>query len=266
MLASERKNTRKKTSKANARMEIIFSGPLLFVPAVEKGLITGVEVFAPKNDHPMGSVFLPGTWFSLPELEDPECERWPERSGFSLLDPHSYSIELTQIPANNTPPLRVSQIPSTNHKVKPGRRLSSAWSLAFAVRGKLSKWSSHRLNKVMPGMFVGADAPQSEFTAALHKLTYESVTGAEFYGAGTNQRAYLRDHAAEGGSLIVLGEVPYQPTLAHERKAIDAIANLAGLDLCLADTTTHTVKAQLMLHTIDCGHSIILVPDGQPTP
>jgi hypothetical protein len=215
----------------------------------------------------MASVFLPSVWFSAAELEGPDCERWPEPSGFSLLDPHSYSIEMDQDPNRNTQPIKVGQIPATNHKVLPGRRISDAWSLVFAVRGLLTGWSSHRLTKVQPGMFVGADAPQSEFTAALHKLTYESVVGADFYGAGTNQRAFLREHAPEGGSLIILGEVPYRPTLAHERKAIDAIAALAGLDLYLADTTVHTLKAQLMMHSGgDCGHSIIVCPDGRSVP
>src|ERR1700676_49601 len=92
------------TSKAG-QLDIVFGGPLLFVPTVVDGLITGVEVFSPSNGHPVGAVFVPGVLFSDAELNDPKCERWPEPENFSLLDPHSYSIDLAQQTKKSRRPL-----------------------------------------------------------------------------------------------------------------------------------------------------------------
>src|SRR5258707_4322826 len=89
---------KKKSAKASTagRLDILFSGPLLFVPTVIDGNITSVEVYSPRNGHPVGAVFLPGVFFSDKELNQPGSEKWPEGSSFSLLDRHSYSINITQ--------------------------------------------------------------------------------------------------------------------------------------------------------------------------
>jgi hypothetical protein len=242
-----------------AQLDIIFAGPLLFVPAVAEGNITGVEVFGPRNGHPIGAVFLPGVLFSDEELDDPKGERWPEPSSFSLLDPHSYSIDLTQQGKKSQRKFAAAAIPDTNHKVKPGRRLSADWDVAIAVKGQLSGWSSHRLAKVDEGLFHGADVPTTDVTAALHRLTYEGVTGAEFYGISREPREYLRANIAKGGTLIVIGEIPYQPSLLHEREAINSIAKLAGLELHLAETAPTPYKTRLMTHIVGCGHSVVVV-------
>lgn len=229
------------------------------VPEITGQVITNLEVFFPRNGHPAGAVFLPETWFSAEELDDPGCEQWPEPESFSMLDPHGYSIDLTQ--TGRGKPMHYGEIPATNHKIRPGRRLSDAWEIAIAVRGRLSSWSSHRLSRVTGDLYVGADVPGSGTIAAMHKLTYESVTGAEFYGAEENPRSYLRENAGRGGSLVILGEVSYQSTLLHERRAIEALAQLAGLDLHLADTTPQPHRIRLMDHVINCGHSIVVTPE-----
>jgi hypothetical protein len=245
-----------------AQLDILFAGPLLFVPTVSAGKVSGVEVFAPVNGHPIGAVFVPGVWFSDAELADPECERWPAPSSFSLLDPHSYSIDLTQKTGKKDRPFPVTGIPESNHKVRPGRRISSDWEIAITVRGQLSGWSSHRLLPVKDGFFLGADAPTAPATASLHKLTYAGVTHAEFCGASKEAREYLRTNISKGGSLIVIGEIPYQPSLLHERRAIDAIAKLAGLDLHLAETAPAPYRTRLMDHVMSpCGHSIIVAEE-----
>jgi hypothetical protein len=254
---------KKKASKPKAaQLDILFAGPLLFVPAVSDGKIEGVEIFAPMNGHPVGAVFVPGVWFSDAELKDPECERWPAPTSFSLLDPHSYSIDLTQKGGKKPRPFRVADIPANNHKVRPGRRISSDWEIAITVRGQLSDWSSHRQLPVKEGYFHGADVPTSAATSSLHKLTYADVTAAEFCGASKEAREYLRSNISKGGSLIVIGEIPYQPSLLHERRAIDAIAKLAGLDLHLAETAPSPHRTRLMDHIPpNCGHSAIVAEE-----
>jgi hypothetical protein len=240
-------------------LDIVFGGPLLFVPNVEDGNVTGVEVYAPRNGHPMGAVFLPGVWFTDAELNDPECERWPESTSFSLLDPHSYAIELTQQGKKAQRAFPVAAIPETNHKVKPGRRLSGDWEVAISINGQLSGWSSHRLADVKEGIYGGSDAPISKSVAAMHRLTYTTVAGAEFHGAAKEHKEYVRANVLKGGSLIISGETPYQSSLLHERQAVSALAKLAGLDLHLLATAPSTRKTHVMSHTGEfCGLSVVL--------
>ena len=254
------KKNKSESTSTSGQLDILFVGPLLFVPAVAGGNITGVEVFSPCNGHHIGAVFLPGVLFSDPELDDPKCERWPEPETFSLLDPHSYLIDVTQQTKKPQRPFPVASIPENNHKVRPGRRLSSDWDVSIAVNGQLSRWSSHRLSKVTEGLFHGADTPTTEATASLHRLSYAGVTAVDLFGAPSEPRAYLRTNIAKGGTLIVGGEIPYQATLLHERRAIDAIAKLAGLELHLAETAPSPYATRLMNHTgMPCGHSVILV-------
>jgi hypothetical protein len=257
--AKEKLASSKLTSKAR-QLDILFSGPLLFVPAVDRGAVTGVEVFSPLNGHPIGAVFVPGVWFSDAELSDPECERWPPPSSFTLLDPHSYAIEVTQRAGKKIRSFPAADIPESNHKVGSGRRISGDWEIAIAVRGQLSGWSSHRVLPVTDGFFHGADVPSAAATASLQKLTYARVTAADLCGASQQSREYLRTNISKGGSLIVIGEIPYQPSLLHERMAIDSLAKLAGLDLHLAKTAPFPSRTRLMDHIPpNCGHSIVVV-------
>jgi hypothetical protein len=244
-----------------AQLDIVFGGPLLFVPAISNGNVTGLDVYAPSNGHPIGAVFVPGVWFSDAELDDPRCERWPEPESFSLLDPHSYSIDLTQqLPAKaGSRTFPVAAIPDTNHKVRPGRKLGSNWDVAASVNGKLSAWSSHRLHHFKDGEYRGSDAPTTSTAALLHRLTYTGVVGAEFWGAPTEAKEYLSANISKGGTLIVEGEVPYRASQMHERHATDALAKLAGLDLHLAMQELRPHPTHLMNHTGTlCIHSVIV--------
>ena len=244
-------------SSTAARLDILFSGPLLLVPEVANGNIASVEVFSPCNGHPVGALFVPEVWFTDAELNAPESPRWPIAESFTLLDPHSYHIELTQEEAGATP-FPVLGIPDGNFRIKPGRRLTHDWEVSVKVSGHLSGWTSHRIFSVDADLYIGADAPATPTATSLHRLTYNAVTGAEFCGASKNPRDYLRANAAKGGTLIVVGEVPYQSTLLHERRAIDALAKLAGLDLHLVSTDPAAHKTRLMMHTMDCGMSGVM--------
>jgi hypothetical protein len=243
------------------QVDIIFGGPLLFVPEVKNGNVTSVEVFSPRNGHPMGAVFLPEIWFSDADLNDPSCEHWPDAESLSLLDAHSYAIELTQTSKKKRNPFRVASIPDTNHKVKPGRRLSAEWDVAIAIIGQLSGWTSHRLTEVTEGLFHGSDAPTSKTVAGMHKLTYDGVTAATFFGAAKAHGEYLSANIAGGGTLVIMGEIPYHPSLHHERTAISALAKLAGLDFHLATTAPAQSRTRLMHHLVDCLNSIVLAEE-----
>lgn len=256
-----KKNAKGKTTDKGVQLDIVFDGPLLFVPTVSDGNVTGLEVYSPCNGHPIGAVFVPGVWYSDEELSGGRSERWPEPESFSLLDPHSYSIDLTQqYPKKGNPAgFPAKSIPEANHKVRPGRRLSGDWNVAIAVRGEVSAWTSPCVIPVPEGMFSGSDAPTAGTIALTHKLTYSGVTAAEFCGAPTEAKEYLAANCTTGGTLIILGELPYHPTLLHERQAIDAIAKLAGLDLRLMLTAPTPGPSRVMSHIKPCATSIVLV-------
>ena len=204
---------------------------------------------------------MPGIWFTDAELQNPNCKRWPEPESFSLLDPHSYSLELTQESSakGGSAPFPVASIPDTNHKVRPGRRLSNEWNVSMAVQGRLEGWTTPCLADVTDGLFYGSDAPAAGSKVGLtHRLTYKGVTRAEFCGAPKEARDYLKANISKGGTLIVLGELPYHSTLAHERKAIDALAKLAGLDLHLLATAPAPKLTRVMGHVNPCYNSIVL--------
>jgi hypothetical protein len=246
-----------KSRPAVAQLDIVFGGPLLFVPNVSDSKVTSIEVFSPNNGHPVGAVFLPGILFTDAELNDPEGERWPRPDSFSLLDPHSYAIDLIQPSGKKARSFDLAAIPETNHKVKPGRRLGNNWEIVIAVNGQLSGWASHHVVEVQEGYYHGSDAPAGT-VAGLHRLTYNGVTEADFRGLPKEPREYLRANIATGGTLIITGEIPYHASLLHERQAIDALAKLAGLNLHLTATVSAPPPARLMTHVNMCLHSIIL--------
>ncbi len=254
------KSTTKKEKKAKTgsagKLDVIFSGPLLFVPEVQDANITSVEVFFPRNGHPVGAIFLPGVFFTDAELDHPDNEKWPQSLGFSLLDPHSYLLDLTQTGKHS--PVPISSISEANHKVKSGRKISADWDISIRIRGQISKWLTHRLFDVAPGMFHGSDAPKGATVAGIQRLTYESVTDADFGGVAPEPHDYLKSNIAQGGTLIVEGETPFQPSLLHERQAIDALAKLAGLNLNHTGAAPVGGKTRLMSHILPCSHSIIL--------
>ena len=253
-------NSKSETKSKGAQIDVIFAGPLLFVPTAEEDTVSGIEVYSPDNGHPIGALFLPEVWFSDTELDDPKCERWPEPESFSLLDPHSYTIEIAQS-GTRIGKFAVGSIPAANHKIKAGRKLSHHWQVAIAVTGRLSNWTSHRLINVTPGMFAGSDRPlEGSSVSSLQRLSYQGAAGVEFCGLSPEPAEYLRTNGTKGGTLIVIGEIPYQSSLKHERQAIDAIAQLAGLDWHLIATAPTTGAGRLMNHIAYCLSSAVLLP------
>lgn len=242
---------------ASFQIDIVFSGPLLFVPELQDGNVIGLEVYSPCNEHPVGATFLPGTFFTAEELDDPESENWPEPRNFSLLDSHSYLLRLTQNKRQVSFP--VASIPESNHKVRAGRRLSGDWHVALRVIGQLSSWSTHRLHPVSEGMYYGSDRPTGPTVATLQRLSYADVTGMETHGLGSEQTEYLRTNLQSGGTLIIEGEAPYQSTLLHERNAIDALAKLAGLNLHLMISAPIAGRTRLQGKVYDCLNSVIAI-------
>jgi hypothetical protein len=247
------------SNSTGAQLDVVFYGPLLFVPEIRDGKITDLEVFSPRNGHPVGAVFMPEVWFSDAELNDPKSLRWPEPETFSLLDPHSYALDITQTQEASATDFPISAIPANNHRVKSRRRLSGEWDVAVSVIGKMADWASLRCFEVKDGVYQGSDSPQvGSQVSVMHRLTYQGVTGADFLGASPEAKEYLNANIAEGGTIIIQGEVPYQPSFQHERQAIDALSRLAGLDLHWVATAPTPNYQRLMYHLLVCGASIVV--------
>jgi len=240
----------------SARLDILFVGPLLFIPSVSDGNVTSVDVLVPRNGHPMGAVFMPGVFFSDAELNDPDPEKWADRNTFSMLDPHSYEIDLTQVGTHL--PFPAAAIPQENHKVRPGRKMRGDWEVAITISGHLSEWGSHRQFHVASGMYEGSDAPMEPSISITQRLTYTNVVGAEFWGARKEPKEYLSSNITKGGTLIIEGEVPYQASLLHERQALEALGSLAGLDIHFMSSAPPAPRASVMGHIKPCLHSIIV--------
>lgn len=245
------------TSSTLFNIDVVFCGPLLFVPEVQDDKIASLEVYSPCNGHPVGAIFLPGIFFSDTDLDGIESDNWPESHRFSLLDPHSYLLRLTQ--AGSQTPFPVTSIPDTNHKVKAGRKLNGDWHAAFKLTGQISRWSTHLLSQVSEGMYYGSDSPSGQTVASLQRLSYTNVVDAEVHGLAPPQTKYLRENSKSGGTLIVGGEAPYQPSLLHERQAIDALAKLAGLNLHLMISAPTPSRSMLQGKTNNCKNSVIVV-------
>ncbi|MFC5861376.1 hypothetical protein ACFPT7_03640 [Acidicapsa dinghuensis] len=245
------------TSSTLFNIDVVFCGPLLFVPEVQDGKIASLEVYSPCNGHPVGAIFLPGIFFSDTDLDGIESDNWPESQRFSLLDPHSYLLHLTQ--AGLQMPFPVTSIPDTNHKVKAGRKLSGDWHAAFKLTGQISLWSTHLLRQVSEGMYYGSDRPTGQTVASLQRLSYKNVAGFEGHGLGPQQTEYLSINSKTGGTFIVEGEIPYQPSLHHERQAIEALAKLAGLNLHLMISAPTPGRSMLQGRYSNCSNSVIVI-------
>ena len=157
-------------------------------------------MYSPENGHPIGALFLPEIWFSDAELDDPKNERWPEPGSFSLLDPHSYTIEIAQRGKRGNR-FEVDSIPAANLKIRAGRKLSHHWEVAISVTGRLANWTSHRSMNVTPAMFGGSDRPaEGTSVSSLQRLSYRGATGVQFCGISPEPAEYLRSNGSKGGN------------------------------------------------------------------
>jgi hypothetical protein len=112
----------------------------------------------------------------------------------------------------------------------------------------------------------GKDTPAGK-VSGLQTLSFYGVTGVEFCGAPVAVQAQFPDPWSGSGSLIFEGDVPYNPTMEHERASFSAIADLAGMDLRLDFSLPpktppgqgNSLRPQI--HTGgDCGYSLIVLP------
>jgi hypothetical protein len=250
---------------AAPQLDIVFDGTWVIVPSVDgSGNITRVDVYSPSCGHPQGVTFVSGL------NPDP----WPVQSSFYQLDNHSHTITI-QRSGTAKPGLAASAIDITiNHCVSNPRPIGSNWDLLISIHASPDKWVSSdtvaaqttdATGKTVP-CFSGKDAPTGK-VSSLQTLSFVGVTGAALVGAPGNVQALLPAPWNGQGTLVFEDEIPYIPSLQHERAAIFAMANLAGLDLAMEYPLPGRIPAgsggplKPMLHAgPTCGHSVIVMP------
>lgn len=254
-----------------SQLDVVFDGTWIVAPRVDgSGKIIGVDVYSPACGHPQGVLFT----------SDLNPSPWPSSSSFYQLDNHSHTVCIQRtaaMPAGAAISM-IDQI--ANHCVTRPRPIGTNWDLLVSIEAGPDAWTSS--GTITPQTtdsagksvrcFSGKDAPTANVSST-QTLSFRNVTGVELLGAPANVQALLPAPWNGTGSLIFEDEIPYIPTLQHERSTIFAMANLAGLDLALEFPLPRKSSAppatsgpiRPMMHSGPyCGHAAILMPVTNP--
>ena len=255
------------TPAATSQLDVVFDGTWLLVPAVDNsGKIVGVDIYSPACGHPLGVYFAP-------QLNP---NPWPAQSAFYQLDSHSYALNI-QLGSRGRAGMPISGVDtSINHCVTQLRPIASSWEMLASIAMGPDAWGS--ADTITPQTtdshgntvpcFSGKDAPLGK-VSSMQTLTFTGVSAVSLLGAPTKVQALLPATWSGNGTLIFEDEIPYIPTLQHERAATFAMANLAGLDLALDHPLpssssgtggTGGVPRPRLHEGGFCGRSIIIMP------
>jgi hypothetical protein len=255
-----------KSAASASQLDVVFDGTWVIVPNVDgNGKIIGVNVYSPACGHPQGVAFESGL----------NPNPWPTQSAFYQLDNHSHTLNIRR--SNGTKPgMAASGIDTTvNHCVTTPRPVGDNWDLMISISIGPDAWVSS--DTVDPhttdshgnavACFVGDDAPAGK-VSSLQTLSFLGVKSAALLGAPGNVQSLLPSPWSGQGTLIFEDEIPYIPSLQHERAAIFAMANLAGLDLAMnyplparPPAAGGKTGGKVTMHTgPTCGHSVIAIP------
>ncbi len=246
------------------QIDVVLEGTWVIAPYVDaSSRIIGVEVYSPACGHPQGVTFS----------TDLNPIPWPSPASFFMLDNHGHTLNI-QRASQSGAGMAVSGIDAgVNHCVKGHRPLSGGWDLKLSIPCGPDVWVSsgttptqivNAQGNTVP-CFSGSDAPQGPVSST-QRLTFKNVTGVELCGAPPSVQNMLASQWSKSGVLIFEDEVPYVPTPQHERMAIFAMANLAGLDMLMdypLPTSRNAPKPPgpiPMNHTGGyCGFSVLLL-------
>jgi hypothetical protein len=251
-----------------SQLDVVFDGTWVIVPRVDgNNNIAGVDIFSPACGHPLGVYFA----------NELDPNPWPQPTGFYMLDPHSYTLSIqrgSRAPAG----MAIASInQSVNHCLEIKRPIASNWDLLLSINAGPDKWTSG--DTIVPqtsdahgntvNCFRGQDSPTGKISS-LQTLSFTGVNAVALSGAPATVQGLFPAPWSGNGSLIFEDEIPYIPTLQHERSAIFAMANLAGLDLALdyplpappvPPAPAASGRIRQRLHTGGpCGHSLIVMP------
>jgi hypothetical protein len=253
---------------STSQLDVVFDGTWVIAPSVDaNGKVIGIDIYSPACDHPHGVTFVGGL----------NPSPWPQQSAFYQLDNHGHAVNIQRSNGSKAGMALSGIDTKANHCLTKARPIGADWDLFVSIPLGPDKWTSS--DTVAPQItvsgaavpcFVGQDAP-TDNVSSMQTLTFLGVTSLQLFGAPGNVQALLPSPWSNGqGTLIFENEIPYVPTLQHERAAISAMASLAGLDLALNYPLPKKLPAapaaggvaRPMLHTSGgfCGHSLIVMP------
>jgi hypothetical protein len=248
-----------------SQLNVVFDGTWIFLPHVDaSGIIDRVDVYSPACGHPHAALFLPSLGPFGPS-------NWPAAKTFYMLDSHGLNLAIKSS-GKGMPPKDIDH--SINHCIPKPRPMAGNWDLLVSVNASPSAWASTGTQdpvytdpsgKQLP-CFSGKDAPAGKISS-IQTLSFQGVTAVELCGAPGSVQNLLPNPYSGVGTLIFEGEVPYIPSLQHERSAIAAMANLAGLDLLLehplpssGSSDPNPIMMPRNAGSTNCGHAILLGP------
>jgi hypothetical protein len=154
------------------------------------------------------------------------------------------------------------------------RPLGGNWDVFISIDAGPDGWVSSGTQlpvatdpsgKTVP-CFSGVDAPAGK-VSTIQTLSFQGVTAVTLCGAPSSVQSLIPTPYTGNGSLLFEGEVPYIPSLQHERAAITAMATLAGLDLSLqyplpssGSAAPNPVMQPRAAGSTSCGHGILVGP------
>lgn len=254
------------SSVSATQLDVVFDGTWVFVPTVDAARnMIGVDVYAPSCGHPQGVTFA--------NVINPDP--WPAPAAFYMLDNHGHSLNI-QRASGAQAGMPVSGIDTTNnHCLAKARPIGGNWDLMISIAAGPDAWTSgdtvdpkttDASGSTVPCL-SGKDIPTGK-VSSLQTLSFKGVAGVELCGAPAKVQGLLPAPWNGSGSLIFEGEVPYVPTLRHERAAVSAMASLAGLDLALdyplpsslSAQPRHAVLRPMTRTTGNCGFALIVMP------
>jgi hypothetical protein len=251
-----------------SQLDVVFEGTWIFVLKADASQnLTGVDVYSPDCGHPHAALFLP-------QLGPFGPQNFPPLSSFYMVDNHGLNLAIKRSSPGGMPASGVS--PAANHCIARPRPLKGNWDLVISIDIGPDAWVSSGTQppvytdpsgKTFP-CFTGVDAPAAN-VSTIQTLSFKGVTSVTLCGAPSSVQGLIPTPYQGNGSLLFEGEVPYIPSLQHERAAITAMATLAGLDLSLqyplpssASTSagSNPVLKPRSAGAQSCGHAIMVGP------
>ena len=253
------------TPAAASQLNVVFEGTWIFLLKADASQnIIGVDVYSPSCGHPHAALFLP-------QLGPFGPQNFPPLSSFYMIDSHGLNLAIDR-PTGGMPSSGIDR--TINHSVAKPRPLGGNWDVFISIDAGPDGWVSSGTQlpvatdpsgKTVP-CFSGVDAPAGK-VSTIQTLSFQGVTAVTLCGAPSSVQSLIPTPYTGNGSLLFEGEVPYIPSLQHERAAITAMATLAGLDLSLqyplpssGSAAPNPVMQPRAAGSTSCGHGILVGP------
>jgi hypothetical protein len=251
---------------AASQLDVVFDGTWIFLPRADaSGNIISVDIYSPSCGHPHAALFLP-------QLGPFTPQNFPPLSSFYMIDSHGLNLFIER-PSGGMPSSGIDR--TVNHSIAKPRPLGGNWDVVISINVGPDAWVSSGTQlpvatdpssgKTVP-CFSGVDVPAGQIST-IQTLSFIGVTSATLCGAPSSVQSLIPSPYTGSGSLLFEGEVPYIPSLQHERAAVSAMATLAGLDLALqfplpssGSSAINPIFKPRVASTASCGHGIVVGP------